>query len=168
MSETSQSNSSTDAHDAIARALARIPSGCAILTARSGNLRTGMLASWMQQAAFEPPMISVALKKGRPIERLIDESAAFVLNVLGENPMPMFKHFGRGFSLEEDAFAGLTVRAVNGGIEIDDQVARLSLQVRGKHGAGDHWLYLGQVTEAISAGPDAKPYVHIRKNGLSY
>lgn len=153
--------------DAIARGIGRIPSGCAILTARHGGRRTGMLASWVQQVAFEPPMITVSVKRGRPIGELIDASGQFVVNVLGENPAAMFKHFGAGFAPTEDAFAGVEAKDVPGGVEIADQVARLSARVHKKVEAGDHDLYIAEVTEA--AAPELlPPYVHIRKNGLSY
>lgn len=150
----------------IGRALGRIPSGCVIVTARHGNRRTGLLASWVQQAGMEPPAVSVAVKKGRPIERLIDDARHFVLNVLGAEPTAILKHFGRGFTLEEDAFAGLRVEDVEGGVALADRIARLTCRVHGKHDAGDHWLYVGHVTAADAT--DAAPYVHIRKNGLNY
>ncbi len=156
------------ATDAVARALGRIPSGCSILTVVAGDRRTGVLVSWVQQAAFEPPMVSVGVKKGRPVESLIDESKQFVLNLLGENPSAMFKHFGRGFALEDEAFAGLAVETVPGGVAIPDRVARLSVAVRHKVDAGDHWLYVGEIIDADGGADGAKPYVHLRKNGLSY
>jgi len=37
----------------------------AAVTARLDERSTGMLASWVQQVGFDPPMISVAVKKGR-------------------------------------------------------------------------------------------------------
>lgn len=152
----------------VARALGRIPSGCSILTVVAGDRRTGVLVSWVQQAAFEPPMVSVGVKKGRPAEALIDESRQFVLNLLGENPSAMFKHFGRGFALEDDAFAGLAIESVPGGLAIPDRIARLSVAVRQKVDAGDHWLYVGEIIDADGGAEGAKPYVHLRKNGLSY
>jgi flavin reductase (DIM6/NTAB) family NADH-FMN oxidoreductase RutF len=148
-------------------ALARIPSGCAILTVRDGERRTGMLASWFQQAAFEPPMVTVAVRKGRASEKLIEQAGGFVLNLLGETPGPMFKHFGKGFAPDEDAFAGLPTMEAPYGVKIADQVACLSAKVRGRYDAGDHWVYVGEVVEA-TANADARPYVHLRKNGLSY
>ena len=151
----------------LGRALGRIPSGCAIVTARHGNNCTGMLGSWVQQAGFEPPMISVAIKKGRAIEGVIEGSGEFVLNLLSENPTAMFKHFGKGFELGQDAFAGLAVREVACGIEIADQIARLSVRVKSKCDAGDHVVYVGEVVEA-SAKEEGRAYVHIRKSGWSY
>lgn len=154
-------------NDNIAKSLGRIPSGCAIMTVRTESARTGMLASWIQQVAFEPPMIAVAVKRDRPIEKLIDEAKGFVVNLLGENPSEMFKHFGKGFAPDEDAFAGMNVREMDQGVVIPEQIAWMSLRVTAKHGAGDHWVYFGEVTNA-QAGDVQQPYVHIRKNGLSY
>ncbi len=154
-------------NDNIAKALGRVPSGCAILTVRTESVKTGMLASWIQQVAFEPPMIAAAVKRDRPIEPLIDEARGFVLNLLGENPGAMFKHFGKGFAPEEDAFAGLDIREMDSGIVIPDQIAWMSVRVTAKHAAGDHWVYFGEVTNA-QAGEILPPYVHLRKNGLSY
>jgi flavin reductase (DIM6/NTAB) family NADH-FMN oxidoreductase RutF len=151
----------------IAAAIGRIPSGCAILTAKTASRRTGMLASWIQQAAFEPPMISVAVRKGRFIESLIDESGAFVVNLLGDSPAAMFKHFGKGFGPDDDAFAGLPVTDHAAGVIIPGRIAWLACGVRARHDAGDHWLYLGEIIEA-EAQEAAMPYVHLRKNGLSY
>lgn len=153
--------------DSIAAALGRIPSGCAILTAKSAGKRTGMLASWMQQAAFEPPMISVAVRAGRPIEAIIDHSGQFIANILSDIPGPMFKQFGKGFFLDEDAYAGLAIQDHPAGTIISDQIAWLAGMVRAKHPAGDHFIYLAEVIDA-GATAEAKPYVHLRKNGLSY
>ncbi len=167
MSPEQAMNLSEEEKARIGRGLSRIPSGCAILTARAGDLRTGMLASWVQQAAMEPPMITVAVKRGRPIERLIDQSRAFVVNLLGEDPKAMFKHFARGFSLEDDAFAGLDAKDIDGGVVIADRIAWLSARVVARHEAGDHWIYLGQVVAAECDEP-RPPYVHVRRNGFSY
>lgn len=149
-----------------AKALGRIPSGCAILTARTAGRRTGMLASWVQQVAFDPPMVCVVVKKGRYITRLIEESGHFALNMLGADPKAMFKHFGAGFEPEQDAFAGLDAKDVPGGVAIPDRVARLSVRMTSKADAGDHDIYVGEVIEADST--DSAPYVHLRRSGSTY
>lgn len=151
----------------VARAIGRIPSGCSIITARSGDRRTGMLASWVQQAGMEPPAVSVAVKRGRPIESIIDESGAFVLNLLGENPTAMFRHFGKGFPPDADAFAGLETEEVAGGIVISDRIGWIAATVLSKVDAGDHWIYVAEVIDG-EGDVEARPYVHIRKNGLGY
>src|SRR5262245_41503061 len=103
----------------LSRVLGQIPSGVSILTARAGKQSTGMLASWVQQAGFEPPTITVAVKKGRPIESIMATSGHFVLNLLSEDRSQMFKHFGKGFAPDEPAFTGLAVHDVAQGVVID-------------------------------------------------
>ena len=157
----------TQDQEQIGAAMGRIPSGCAILTAAHAGQATGMLASWYQQAAFEPPTVTAAVKQGRPIAALIAESGGFVLNLIGENPTALFKHFGKGFSLEQDAFEGLSISSCEFGPVLADAIAVLGCRVTGCHRLGDHDLLVGQV--AAARGQDGiKPYVHLRTSGLSY
>lgn len=151
---------------AIGKAIGRIPSGCGILTAGDVTTGTGMLCSWVQQCSFDPPAISVCVKKGRPIEAELDRTRAFVLNVIGEDTAKMFKHFGKGFGPGEPAFTGLVTSADPHGVILKDAIAHLACKLTGKHDTGDHFLYTGRVVSA--AASDAKPYVHVRKNGMDY
>ncbi len=151
-----------------AKAISRIPSGCSILTARTQTDRTGMLASWVQQAAFEPPIVSVAVKAGRPISDIIQTAGGFALNLLGENPGPMFKHFGKGFAPGEEAFADLDTNDVEFGIAIPDRIALLSCKLVATQKVGDHDVHFGEVVRANVDEALPTPYVHIRKSGSSY
>jgi len=153
--------------DSIGAAIGRIPSGCAILTAAHAGRSTGVLVSWVQQAAFEPPSVSVCLKKGRPVEPLIQGSGRFLLNLLGQDPTAMFRHFARGFGLDEDAFAGLQTEATDFGPLLEGCIAHLGCEVTNRLSAGDHDLYVARVA-AGRAIPGATPYTHVRKSGFSY
>ena len=84
--------------------LGRVPSGIFILTVGSGDQATGMLASWVMQAGFEPAMVSVAIKQGRYVNDWITAGQPFVLNLVGEDSGHFLKHFGRGFEPGEAAF----------------------------------------------------------------
>jgi len=151
----------------IGAAVGRIPSGCSILTVEHAGRATGVLVSWVQQASFEPLCLSVCLKAGRPAAELIADSGKFLLNVLGDDPKPMFRHFGRGFTLEEDAFAGLEAERTPFGPLLKACIAHLGCAVTQKINAGDHDLYVASVVEGdVLEG--ATPYVHLRSSGLSY
>src|SRR5690554_6461350 len=91
---------------AIGAALGRIPSGLFILTAQYEDRRAGMLASWVQQVCFEPPMICVAVGKGRPIMPLISESRSFGLCQIADGERVMLRKFASGSELGEDPFLG--------------------------------------------------------------
>src|SRR6476646_2144 len=89
--------------------LGRIPSGIYILTARHAEQETGMLASWVMQAGFDPPMVSVAVRQGRYVGQWLTAGSPFVLNVVAQGQKSLLSHFGRGFELGQPAFEGLRI-----------------------------------------------------------
>src|SRR5690242_19432235 len=98
------------AEEAMAAALGRIPSGLFVLTVRGGDRETGMLASWVQQCSFDPPQLTVAVRKGRDLLDYLTDVAAFVLYIIPEGGKALIAHFGKGFGHDEPAFDGLEVR----------------------------------------------------------
>src|SRR5262249_6938060 len=96
-----------DGRRALAQALGRVPSGLFVVTVRHDGDETGLLASWVQQCSFEPPQVSVCLRRGRAINSWLADGAAFTVNVLGEGQTALVRHFGRGFDPGEEAFSGL-------------------------------------------------------------
>ena len=96
-------------HSPIVPVLGRIPSGIYILTARHGDQETGMLASWVMQAGFKPPAISVAIGRERYLSQWLAEGCPFALCVVAEHQMALLKHFGRGFAPDAPAFEGLAI-----------------------------------------------------------
>jgi flavin reductase (DIM6/NTAB) family NADH-FMN oxidoreductase RutF len=152
----------------LAAVLGRVPSGLFILTIQHDGHETGMLTSWVMQAGFEPPMISVALKKGRYVAGWITDGAPFVLNVVGENHKSLVSHFGRGFQRGEEAFEGLKLIRTSSDIPaLGDALGYLECRVVSHIDSADHRVFLAEVTGGSTAA-DGEPYVHIRKNGLRY
>lgn len=155
--------------DILAKALGKIPSGLYVVTVRGGAEATAFLASWVMQAGFEPPMVTVAVKTGRPAQPLLDAGAAFSVNVIPAGPGPLLKHFSRGFAPGENPYAGLQVERGGNGVEVlPDALAVLECRVAGALRGGDHVVYLGEVTAARFRDGAGEPAVHIRKNGLNY
>lgn len=157
-----------DGQRQLSAALGRLPSGLFILTARRGEAETGLLTSWVQQAAFDPPTISVAIKNGRSILAWLTESAPFTLNILDHTQTDMVAQFGRGFSLEEPAFEGLDVEHPDDGAAVlSEALAYLQCLVTRRFSVGDHELLLARVTGGKLLG-EGQPMVHIRKSGMHY
>ena len=100
--------------------IGQIPSGVFILTVGTGEKATGMLASWVMQAGFEPPMVSVAVKLGRYVCDWMTDGQPFVLNLLGETNKSHMAHFGRGFEPNAPAFEGLDISHCARGVPISE------------------------------------------------
>lgn len=152
----------------LAGALGKIPSGLFIVTARRGDQESGMLASWVQQCSFEPPQITLAVKRGRDITHWLEPDAFFTVNILDAGQTDMIGHFGRGFDLDEPAFVDVDVeRLEDGGPVLTDALAYLVCRVAGRFPAGDHELFLGTVVGGKLLSGD-QPMVHVRKSGFHY
>ncbi|OWK42279.1 Diflavin flavoprotein [Fimbriiglobus ruber] len=149
-------------------ALGRIPSGLFVVTARRGADETGMLASWVQQCSFDPPQVTIAVRKGRYVLDWLTDGAAVGVNVIPEGQKALVAHFGKGFAPEEPAFAGLDVDRAEGAAPLlKAALAVLDCRVVDRLDAGDHVLVVAKV---VGGGihQDGKPTVHVRKNGLNY
>ena len=158
----------TEPEPGLATALGRIPSGVSILTARRGELASGMLTSWVQQSAFEPPHVSVGVKQGRPMNAWLTVGSHFVLNMLAEPQTNFVAHFGRGFALEAPAFEGLELTTSSHQQPVLLQaLAVLECEVTRRVSVGDHDLVLAKVLTGTIQG-SGEPMIHLRKSGFRY
>lgn len=86
-----------------ATCLGKIPGGLFVLTAytiTSEGEPEGALVSWVQQAGFEPPMLTVCLKPERPIFERIQAMGGAVLNFLAEDNRELMRRFASNVGLE--------------------------------------------------------------------
>lgn len=155
--------------EAVGRAIGRIPSGVHIVTVDRNGERDGLMTSWISQAAFEPPMISFAVKKGRPILSKLADETTFAVNVLSKNNMDIYKNFAKPFSPDLNRFEGLKVEVdQKGNPYFTDAVAYMSCVVRGRIEAGDHFVLVAEIVGGAGLQIEQEPMVHLRKNGFQY
>ncbi len=152
----------------IAAVLGRLPSGLLILTARNGSSETGMLVSWVQQAGFEPPMLTVALQKNHLLTQWLAAGTPFALNLLADTQKRLVSHFGRPIDDDKTAFAGLDVARTSSGLPIlNGTIGYLECEPAGGIDSGDHRVFLARIVGG-HLDDGQHPLVHIRKNGLRY
>ncbi|ELR97493.1 diflavin flavoprotein [Gloeocapsa sp. PCC 73106] len=152
------------------KAIGRISGGLYIITAKKGDISSAMLASWVSQASFEPPGITIAVAKDRAIESLMQVGDRFVLNVLEEgNYQQLMKHFLKRFPPGADRFAGIkTQAAVNGSPILSEALAYLECTVISRLECSDHWIVYSQINQGRVSHLDALTAVHHRKVGNYY
>jgi flavorubredoxin/flavin reductase (DIM6/NTAB) family NADH-FMN oxidoreductase RutF len=157
------------------KALGRLSGGLYVVTARQGEgegVRSGaMVASWVSQASFDPPGVTVAVAKDRAIEALMQVGDRFVLNILREdNHQPLLRHFLRRFPPGADRFAGVSVLegVAAGGPVLGDALAFLGCRVAQRMEGPDHWIIYAEVEQGNVADATAATAVHHRKVGNHY
>jgi flavin reductase (DIM6/NTAB) family NADH-FMN oxidoreductase RutF len=156
--------------DGVAAALGRIPSGLFIVTWQSQGCDRGMLASWVMQAGFAPPLLSVAVGTSRDLLEGIRAGGLFAVNVLAESQRSLLARFGKPPAEGEDLFAGLALDRTPAGLAVLAEAAGwMECRPVGETAAAgaDHALVLGRV-EAAGGRPDTSPLVHLRRSGLRY
>jgi len=152
----------------IEQAVGRIVGSLSVVTTKQGELTSAMLASWVSQATFNPPGLTIAVAKERAIESLMHSGDKFVLNILAEGKQ-LRRHFLKNFAPGEDRFAGLDVsEARNGCPVLNDALAYLECSVDKRMECGDHWLVYAIVENGKVINPDAVTAVNHRKSGSYY
>jgi len=148
----------------IAAALGRIPSGLFIVAWCDDGADRCMLASWVMQAGFAPPQVSVAIAESRDLLSAIDRGLPFVVSVLGDSQRGLLARFGKA---GPEPFAGLTVhRTASGAAALPDAAAWMECRPTARAAHGDHVVVLAEVVTAGGGG--GEPAVHVRRNGLRY
>jgi len=153
----------------IGKALGRIPQSLYIMTSHFEDRMRGVMVSWVQQVAFEPPMVSVSLSKGRPIVPLLHDSHAFALCQIAPTDKLTIKRFGGG-DAGDNPFETMDVfKAATGSPIIRRSLAYLDCElVRHFDVDGDHDIYIGLVRAAEQLKEDEEPIVKLRSDGFSY
>ena len=157
------------------KALGRLSGGLYVVTASQGAgdslRRSAMVASWVSQASFTPPGITVAVAKDRAIEALMQVGDQFVLNILREdNHQQLLRHFLKRFPPGADRFAGINVleAEAEGGPVLGDALAYLGCRVEQRMEGPDHWVIYAVVEQGNVADANAMTAVHHRKVGNHY
>jgi 3-hydroxy-9,10-secoandrosta-1,3,5(10)-triene-9,17-dione monooxygenase reductase component len=155
-------------HESMGRALGMIPSGIFVVTAARDAVRAAYVGSWIQQAAFHPPSITIAMNQQRPLLTLLEPGRGIGVNILGRRQAPLYARFERGFSLDEDPFAGVDINtAVTGAPILREAFAYLDCRIRTMLDAGDHTVILAEVLAGAVRQP-GEPMMYTRRSGFTY
>ena len=154
----------------VEQAVGRIVGSLCVVTAKQGEISSAMLASWVAQASFNPPGLTIAVAKDRAVETLTHTGNKFALNILKEgNHLGLMKHFLKPFGPAQDRLADVaTEQAENGSPVLKDALAYLECSVKNRMESGDHWLVYATVENGKVFNQDGVTAVHHRKSGNHY
>jgi 3-hydroxy-9,10-secoandrosta-1,3,5(10)-triene-9,17-dione monooxygenase reductase component len=166
--ETRENSEAVAGHESLGRALGMIPSGIFVVTAARDSVRAAYVGSWIQQATFDPPSITIAMNQQRPLLKLLEPGHGVGVHILGRRQAALYARFEPGFSLDEDPFVGVEVdTAVTGAPILREAFAYLDCRVRTMLDAGDHMLILAEVL-AGEVRQLGEPMTYTRRSGFTY
>jgi flavin reductase (DIM6/NTAB) family NADH-FMN oxidoreductase RutF len=140
-------------------AMARLPTGVAVVTVADGRDDVGATVSAFSSVSADPPVVSVSVAADGYMAEVMAEVGAFAVSVLGAGQRALA---GR-FSAEGRPSARLLVTGQphhRGGntraLVLDDALAALECSVRQSVEVGDHVVFFADVTglpEVRGTGP---------------
>ena len=134
--------------------------GVYVVTTRLGEKINGMTAAWVAQVSLNPLLVMVSIAPSRYSHTLIKESGIFAINVLTGEQVELAKRFGYKSGRKIDKFTGLDYLAAGSGAPVLPQAyAYLDLKLVHTYAAGDHTLFVGEVTEAKILHPQSQPLI---------
>jgi flavin reductase (DIM6/NTAB) family NADH-FMN oxidoreductase RutF len=118
-----------------------------VLTTCHRKTINGMIASWVSQASYDPPLVMVAVHPNRLSHRLIQKSGTFALHLLYQNQKDLLSRF-KGPD-PKAKFADLEWSKGKTGCPIlKDCLGYLDCRLKAMLQPGNHTLFIGEVLDA--------------------
>lgn len=145
-------------------ALGRMTYGIYVLTTGKDDMINGMIASWVSQVSYEPPLILAAVHPDRYTHRVLEKSNAFALHVLDCSQKEMLKRF-KGPD-PAGKFSGISWRHGKTGTPVlEDCLAWFELTVKTRFAPGNHTLFIGEVIDG-GVGPQGTALTTLDYDGM--
>ena len=137
--------------------LRHFPYGLYAITVASGGEEHGMTANWVTQAAFEPPMVVVAVEDTSRTIDMMRDSHHFAVSVLHQGQRDLAGKLGRTSQQAPQKLKGIKTKPgpVSGVPVLAESLGWVECRVVATLPAGDHTLVLGEVVAAGVEHADA-------------
>ena len=123
----------------------RLTTGVYVVGVAHEGRHNAFTAAWVTQVSFEPLLVALAINPANLSYSLLEQSGAFVLNILRRDQLDLARHFGTQSGSDLDKLAGQPWRPGTLGAPIlQNAAAYLECRVTGETTAGDHELVLGR------------------------
>jgi flavin reductase (DIM6/NTAB) family NADH-FMN oxidoreductase RutF len=133
--------------NALIKILGKMTYGIYILTTAYKEEVNGMVASWVSQVSYDPPLVMVAIHPNRYSHHLIAHSGSFALHLLDRNQTHLIEHF-KGLDPVKK-FASIPWRRGKMGVPVlKSCLGYMECEVKDSYSPGNHTLFIGEITDA--------------------
>jgi flavin reductase (DIM6/NTAB) family NADH-FMN oxidoreductase RutF len=145
-------------------ALGQMTYGIYVLTTKKDDEINGMIASWVTQVSYDPPLILAAVHPNRYSHDMIVQSRVFGLHIIDQSRKDLLARF-KGPDPKEK-FSEIAWKKGKTGVPVlQDCLAWFELQVQEQHQPGNHTLFIGKVV-AAGVHSDATPLSTLDYDGM--
>jgi flavin reductase (DIM6/NTAB) family NADH-FMN oxidoreductase RutF len=142
--------------------------GVTVVTALDGERPQGITVNALSSVSLDPPLVMVALDRGRFITPTVRAAGRYAVNILGEAQQGLSDCFA-GAEVEpgRDEFCGAAWHPGETGLPLlDGAIATLECTVVETFHAGDHDLFIGRVDALRNDEHHPQPLLYYRRRYL--
>ena len=140
--------------------------GVYILTSKTSEEYCGATVTWVSQASFEPPMVSVCIKRNSASYKVVKERGEFLLHILGEDHKDLAASFFKQTTLENGLINNQEYHLQDNLPLLAAIPAYIKCKVVAIIEKGDHPLFLAEVKNAVVN--QALEPLELRTTGWNY
>ena len=146
------------------KAFAKMTYGIYVLTSKTDEAINAMIASWVSQVSYEPPLVMVAVHPNRYSHQLISQGGGFVLHALASTQANLLSRF-KGADVKAK-FSSLDWTTGKTGCPIlQECLAYLECELKTRYRPGNHTLFIGEVV-AAGVFSDEDPFTTMAYDGI--
>jgi flavin reductase (DIM6/NTAB) family NADH-FMN oxidoreductase RutF len=140
---------------AFRRAMGAFPAGVSVVAtyAAEGSDPHGMTASSFLSVSLRPMLVLVSVAEGAHMHALLERATHYSVSLLHEGQRTLARRFAGAAAAGGEGQA-VRWREVAGVPVLDGSCAQVVAEIRERHRAGDHTLFLGEV-RALEQAEDA-------------
>ena len=146
----------------------RFPCGVFILSLPGpGESLMGIVATWVMQVAFEPPLVAVSVEREGALAEALQRAGRFSLNLVRSDDISTAKGVLKHGPDLAGSEIGEAFRLTGEGLPVlRNGAGHLACQTTQIHEAGDHLLVVAEVVRGESPGPSE--ILTLRETGWKY
>jgi flavin reductase (DIM6/NTAB) family NADH-FMN oxidoreductase RutF len=154
--------------DAVVRTtLERFPYGIFVAATRSEKGVVGILATWVMQVSFEPPLVAISVEKGGEFAEALALSGSLSLSLVRVGDIRVAKGVLKsGSAIEGSDARDDFVVSEEGVPALKESAGVLACRITQTHDAGDHLLIVAEVSSGSSG--TAGEMMTLRETGWKY
>jgi len=135
-------------------AFGKMTYGIYVLTSKADETVNGMIASWVSQVSYDPPLIMAAVHPNRFSHQLIEKGGSFALHVLSSTQTDFLSRF-KGSDVRAKFSSLNWTKGKTGCPILSECLAYLECELKTHYRTGNHTLFIGEVIDAgvLAKGP---------------
>lgn len=144
---------------ALRAALGRFATGVAVITARDADGPIGLTVNSFSSVSLDPPLVLFSVARSAGSLKRLEGVETYVVNILRHGQHEVSRRFAQAGA---DKWAGASHQeGLSGAPVLAETLARFECKPYGRHDAGDHVIFIGEVIH-FDAAEEGDPLLYYR------